>query len=359
MSDKPQRDEKIHDPSPQRLLKAREEGNVHRSKELASVAILGVGGALLVLGAPAAFRALQVLTARVFLGAAEMPLTMQSVPALLRDVGVPALLLVLPFFGLVAVTAFGAQAVQSGVTLTLKPLEPRLDRVSPLAGARRLFSAKGLFEAAKAVGKALIVGPIAYLILKSRLPEMLGLQALPVQDILVFAGRWFVELSLPLLAALLVLAVLDYAFGRHRWFGDLKMTVKEVKDEAKSTEGDPHVRGRRRQLAREMALRPRLDHAVLRADVVVTNPTHYAVALRYAPEEAAAPVVLVKGIRKRALRIKALALEHGIPTVEDRPLARALYAAVEEGQPIAEDLFPAVAAVLAEVYRSRGLRRAA
>src|SRR5690606_37368555 len=128
------------------------------------------------------------------------------------------------------------------------------------------------------------------------------------------------------------------------------------KEEAKESEGNPQVKGKRREIARKLSRGIRLDHAVLKADVVVTNPTHYAVALRYDPLEGDAPRVLVKGIRKRALRIKALARELGIPTVEDRPLARALYAAVEEDQAIPEELFPAVAALLAEIYRQQGRR---
>src|SRR5690606_19407951 len=132
------------------------------------------------------------------------------------------------------------------------------------------------------------------------------------------------------------LAAADFAFEKHRYKTDLKMTFEEVKQESKDQEGDPHVKARRRAKAREMARRPRLDHAVLKADVVVTNPTHYAIALKYDPVAGGAPVVLAKGIRKRALRIKALAAELAVPTVENRPLARALYATVEEGDAIPE-----------------------
>ena len=132
------------------------------------------------------------------------------------------------------------------------------------------------------------------------------------------------------------------------------MSFQEVKDESKQNEGNPEVKRRRMQFARELMNRPRLDHAVLQADVVVTNPTHYAVALKYDPDHSAAPLVLVKGIRKRALRIKQLALENEVPTVEDRPLARALYDSVAEMQESPEDLYPAVATLLAEIYRRRG-----
>lgn len=353
MSDKPDRQEKVHDPSPTRLRKAQEDGNVFKSRELVSVAVLLAGGSALLLGGPTAFGRLQDLTARLLLGAATTPLSVDALPHLFAEVAWPALTLLLPFFGIVTVAAAASTVAQTGWNVTAKPLAPKASRVSPLEGAKRLFSAKGAFDALKAIAAAAIVGPLAYGVLRERADDMLGLAALPVDAIAGMAGGWVVDLSAPVLGALLGLAAVDYAFQRHRWRGDLKMTDKEVKDEAKDQEGDPHVRGRRRQRARELASRPRLDHAVLRADVVITNPTHYAVALRFDPAAGGAPVVLCKGIRKRALQIKQLAAEAGVPTVEDRPLARALYATVDEGAPIDESLYAAVAAILAEVYRTR------
>lgn len=353
MSEKPPRDEKVHDPSPSRLRKAKEDGNVFKSKELVSVGVLGAGGAALVFGSPAAFATLHELSARLFLGAAETPLSVDAMPSLFAGVGLPVLGLLLPFFAVVMVAAAATNVAQTGWNVTAKPLAPKFDRVSPLAGLKRLFSSKGLFEAGKAVVKVAVVGPIAYGVLAERTDEMLNLAALPVDAVAAQTGVWVVDLAAPVLGALLGLAAVDYAFERHQWRADLKMTDKEVRDEGKEQEGDPHIKGRRRQKARELATRPRLDHAVMQADVVVTNPTHYAIALRYDPAAGGAPVVLVKGIRKRALAIKGLALELGVPTVEDRPLARALYASVDEGQPIDESLYAAVAAVLAEVYRRR------
>lgn len=353
MSDKPNRDEKIHDPSPSRLRKAKEDGNVSKSKELVSVGILLAGGAALVGGAPFAFASLQELSARLFLGAATSPLSVDAMPALFARVGLPVLGFLLPFFLVVMTAGAAASVAQTGWNVTAKPLAPKFNRVSPLEGGKRLFSTKGLFEAGKALAKVAVVGPIAYAVLKERADEMLGLAGLPVDAIVAQAGVWVVDLALPVLGALLALAAVDYAFERHKWKSDLKMTDKEVKDEAKEQDGDPHMKGKRRQKARELATRPRLDHAVMQADVVVVNPTHYAVALRFDAASHAAPVVLCKGIRKRALAIKGLALELGIPVIEDRPLVRALYASVDEGAPIDESLYGAVATILAEVYRRR------
>ena len=353
MSEKPDRQEKIHDPSPTRLKKAREDGNVFKSKELISVGILVAGGAVLVLGGPLAFATLRELSARIFLGAASTPLDVDGMPSLFASVGLPVLGLLLPFFGVVMAAGAAASVAQTGWNVTAKPLAPKGSRVSPLEGVKRLFSSKGLFEAGKALAKVAVVGPIAYVVLADRADEMLGLTTLPVDAIAAQTGAWVVDLAAPVLGALLILGAVDYAFEKHKWRTDLKMTEKEVKDEGKEQEGDPHLKGKRRQRARELAQRPRLDHAVMQADVVVTNPTHYAVALRFDAAAGGAPVVLCKGVRKRALAIKGLAAELGVPTVEDRPLARALHATVDEGAPIDESLYAAVAAVLAEVYRRR------
>lgn len=163
-----------------------------------------------------------------------------------------------------------------------------------------------------------------------------------------------IQLAAAMLGALLLLSAVDFAYEKWKYKQDLKMTAQEIKDEYRETEGDPMVKSRRLKKARELTRRRRLDHAVLRSDVVITNPTHYAVALRYDPSEASAPRVMAKGIRKRALRIRALAQAHDIPVVEDPPLARALYHNVPEEQEIPVELYLAVATILAEIYRQRG-----
>ena len=358
MSDAPEKSEKQFDPTPRRLQQALEDGNVFRSRELASVALLATGTAVIGLGAPAALGVLEGMTARVLLDASSAVLTPESVPTILAEAGADALLVVGPLFAAVIAMALGANIVQSGWTFSAKPLQPKGNRISPVAGAKRLFSTKGLFELGKALVKVIIVGPVVYLTVKAWLPEILVLHTVPFDDAFRAAGGWTLALLVQMLLSLGLLAGVDYAFGKWKHTEDLKMTHREVKDEAKDSEGDPQLKGKRRQIARERALRPRLDHAVLQADVVVTNPTHYAVALRYDPEEGPAPRVLVKGMRKRALRIKALAAEAGVPQVENVPLARALHASTDEGAFVDESLYQAVAAVLAEIYRQRALRPA-
>lgn len=353
MSDTPDRADKQFDPTPQRLKKAFEEGNVYRSRELASVGLLATAAGVIGLGMPAAMGVLRGMTARIYTDAPTAILTPSSMPMILAETGTDALRVVGPLFGALFVVALGANVIQSGWTLSAKPLKPKGSRISPVEGAKRLFSSKGVFELGKAIVKVIIVGPVVYIAVQAWLPDILSLHTVPLDVAFRAAGGWTLGLLMQMLLALILLSGVDYAFGKWKHVQDLKMTHQEIKDETKEAEGSPELKVKRRQLARERAMRPRLDHAVLKADVVVTNPTHYAVALAYDAEEEHAPKVLVKGMRKRALRIKALADEYGVPMVENVPLARALHASVEEGAYIDESLYQAVATVLAEVYRQR------
>ncbi len=346
--------DKTYDPTPHRLQKAREEGNLLRARELVSTGSLGAAIAMMALGTPLLFSTLQRLMARVFLGATSTQLTVTSVPAIFSQLAIQVLLVLAPFFLILAATGTGLSMAQSGWNFTLKPLQPKGNRISPAKGLKRIFSKKSLFELFKSLVKIAVVGPIAYIFISDRMDEIVMLHTLPVQEIIRIAAGWIVVLLAQMLVCLAVLAGVDFFFERWHHNDQLKMSRQEVKQEMKEQEGSPELRSKRRQLAREIARRPRLDHAVLKSDVVITNPTHYAVGLRYDPTESGAPRVTIKGIRRRALRIKALAAEHGVPTVEDRPLARALYKLVPETHEIPEHLYAAVATILAEIYRKQG-----
>ncbi len=350
MSDK---QDKTLDASPRRLEKAREEGNVSRSREILSVGILMFSVGTLAFGAPLGFNMLKKLMVRVFTAAASTPLTVISAPRLLMDLGLQVTAIMAPFFGVLIVTGIAFNILQSGWNVTFKPLMPKGNRINPLQGMKRIFSSRGLFDLLKTLIKIALVGPLAYRTIADHLQEIMMLHTLPLDEILTTSTGWILALLAKMIMALLVLAGVDFGFEKWRYKNDMKMSHQEMKEEVKEQEGDAQIKSKRRQKAAALARRPRLDHAILKADVVVTNPTHYAVALRYDPAEGAAPRVLAKGIRKRALRIKELALLHDIPTIEDRPLARALYNTVPEEQEIPEELYPAVAAVLAEIYRKK------
>jgi len=345
--------EKTFDPTPRRLEKAREKGNVFRSQEVVSVGLLTAAVGLMVVGGAFAFSTMQDITARLFLQANQTPLNIRSVPTILAEIGLQLAGVMTPFLVVLMMAGIGLNVAQSGWNVSFKPVQPKFSRVNPLKGLKRIFSSRGAFGTLKALIKLGAVGPVAYLVGRRALPDIVAMHRLPLPAALENAAGWMVVLLLQMVAALLVLAALDFAYEKWKYKEDLKMTKKEVEDEQKETEGDPHLKSKRREKAMEMSKQPRMDHAVMKSDVVVTNPTHYAIALRYDPEEAPAPQVLVKGIRKRALHIKQLAADLGVPTVENRPLAHALYDSVPEEQEIPEDLYPAVAAVLAEVYSER------
>ncbi len=355
MADQDQADKQL-DPTPRRIQKAREDGNVFKSQETTSVGMLVAGVSVLAVGTPLAFDAMSGLMAYVFLGAAQTDFNLNTLPRILADLGFRVAWILAPLFGVLMVAAVALNLFQSGFLLTTKPLMPKGNRLNPGSGLKRIFSSQGAFNFFKALVKVALVAPIAYAHIEKRLPDIMMLHTHPLEDITSVSGSWILSMIVQMLMMLALLSAADFAYEKWRYKKGLKMSHQEVKDESKDQEGNPEVKGKRRQKALEITRRGRLDHAVLKADVVVTNPTHYAVALRYDPSESDAPRVIVKGIRKRALRIKELAREHGIPTVEDRPLARALYASVEEEQSIPEELFPAVAALLAEIYRQQGKR---
>ncbi len=351
------REQKTFDPTPQRLRKAREEGNVFRAREVVALGMLSSGMTIILMGTSVAFHALQGLMRDMFYRAPTLPLTIETTSALLEEITVRLLQLLLPFFLTLATLAVGLNIVQSGWNVAVKAIMPKLSRISPLEGFKRMFSSKGLFELLKGLLKLAALIPIVYLTISDHWEALLTLPFHPLTDIWTQGSRWILVMIAQMLGVLSLLVGADFAFQKWKHRQELKMSFQELKDEMRESEGDPQLKVRRKQLAAKMARRPRLDHAVLKADVVVTNPTHYAVALRYDPDEGDAPRVLVKGIRKRALRIRAFALEYGIPVVEEPPLARALYYSVDEEQEIPPELYPAVATILAEIYRQRGMNQ--
>ena len=230
----------------------------------------------------------------------------------------------------------------------------KLTKLNPVSGLKRLVSLKALVELAKSISKILFIGSIAYLLVKSDMKEFPILMHQEVGQILVFIARVSLKVCFFVCLAMIVLAVLDFIYQRWQHEEDLKMTKQEVKDEQKQTYGDPKVKARIRSVQLEMARR-RMMEAVPGADVVITNPTHLALALKFDAREMVAPRILAKGSGHIAERIREIAVEHQIPIVEEKPLAQALFKMVEIGDYIPAELFRAVAEVLAYVYRLKGM----
>jgi flagellar biosynthetic protein FlhB len=346
--------ERTEAPTPKRLREARQQGDVSKSEELVSVGVLLLAVfALRALG-PALWHDLGQILADGLARPSNQELTPGAALALGQDSGMQVLRALAPLFGLLAAAGLVLNVAQTGFVLSTARLRPKLTHVSPATGIKRIVSVEGLIGMVKALVKLGVVTVVVWLTMTSQLAEIAGLgQRSVAEGAARLAGLSF-EVALRAAGALFVLAVLDFAWQRRRHLSRLRMTKEEVRQELRETEGDPHIKAAIRR--RRQALLNRMIAAVPRADVVVTNPTHYAVAIKYDPVSMRAPAVVAKGERLLAARIKEVAQKAGVPILEEPPLARALYAAVPVGQQIPANLFHAVAEVLAWVYALRSRR---
>jgi len=256
-----------------------------------------------------------------------------------------------PVLGCVAGVALVTNVVQVGLFFNAGPLQPQLSRLDPLAGVRRLFALRSAVELLKGTAKMAIVVVAGWTFFQGHRDTLFALAASDPVGIAPRVGSLAYEMSLRMVATLAVLAALDYAYQRWQLERSLKMTKQEVKDEFREAEGNPEIKSRIRQRQRETARR-RMMAAVPKASVVITNPTHFAVALDYEMGQKGAPTVVAKGQDLIALRIREIAVEHHVPLVENPPLARSLYRTVEIGEEIPQELYRAVAEVLALIWRA-------
>jgi flagellar biosynthetic protein FlhB len=345
--------EKTEAPTGKRIAEARKEGRVAISHELNTAIVLLLGAWLLSNPGKKLVSGLEILLTTILTNLPDLEITQASLRQLIytnmMQIGLN-LGMILVIIASVSVTVTLAQ---TGLLWASKRIGIDFNRLNPLNGFKRLFSAQGLVELAKALIKLSVVGWVAYSFLRGRIDEMSGL----TQHDLASAMSWWsgmaISLTLRLGGTYLVLAVLDYAYQRWQYTNSLKMTKDEVKEEFKQQEGDPHIKSRIRGAQRRMA-RLRMMANVPKADVIITNPTHLAIAVCYDPQNMQAPKVLAKGAHFVAERIIQVARSHNIPVLQNIPLARALYRTVEIDQEIPAELYVAMAEVLAYVYRLRG-----
>ncbi len=320
-----------------------------RSQDLGSAVALAVALLALMLLAQGMFVTL-VDAARYFLGhTSEMAfgqVTMQTVAA---RAGYFIARSVLPFMLVMLVTGLATNLMQVGLLFTAKPLQPKLNRINPLSGFQRFASVRTLMELVKSVAKITVVIALVWMAMRNRIEEFVLLMALTPQALLPAVASLVVAIWWRIAVAMFVLGLVDLAFQRWQHERELRMTRKEAEQETKELEGDPHVKRRIRQVQRQLAMQ-RMMREVPEAEVIVTNPTTYAVALRYAPQTMAAPVVIAKGMRLVAERIREIGQQNNVPIVQNPELARTLYRTLDVGQPIPEVLFQAVAEVLSYVY---------
>jgi flagellar biosynthesis protein FlhB len=342
--------ERTEPPSPRRLEKAREEGQVPQSRELMAFLVMAAAvGGFWGLGSWLAQRAGGIVRHGLSFGreaAFDTDVMARSFAALSWD----ALLLAAPLFLLTIVAAMATPVALGGWQFAPKGLSPKFSRMNPLQGVKRMFSWHSLGELVKAILKALLIGGVIYWIVSREQDQLFALVLQPIDTALPAVGHMLILAAVALVAGLAIIAAIDVPFQLWRYYAGLRMTREELKQEMKELEGDPQLKAHIRSQQRAMA-RKRMMAEVPKADVVVTNPTHYAVALKYDRERMGAPQVVAKGMNLVAGRIRELAAEYGVPVLEAPPLARALYRHTDIGEQIPAALYTAVAEVLAYVYQ--------
>jgi len=342
--------EKTESPSQRKLDKAREEGQVARSRELSTFLVMMAGGAgLWVMGSHFAQALVAMLREGLTLDR-QLAFNPEQMLPHLRDMSIDILVLFSPFLLLVLVVAAFSPLLMNGWLFSTKALAPKFSKLDPIAGVARMFSMNSLVELLKAIGKTVIVGTIGAWVVWHNRESVLLLIGEPVTRSIPHLGGLIWWSFAAIMMGMLIIVAIDVPFQLWEHNKKLKMTKEEVRQESKETEGDPQVKGRIRSMQREIARR-RMMSAIPTADVVVTNPTHYSVALKYSENKMRAPIVVAKGSHLLAARIKEIATEHHVPILEAPPLARALHKHTDIGEPIPEALFNAVAEVLAYVYQ--------
>lgn len=345
--------QKTEDPTPKRLREMREKGQVVMSRELNSWILLFVGTLVLLMIGPWMMEGL-ARTFRVFIAS---PHALHSDPGGLwivlketfQSVGY---YLFLPMLFLV-VAAIAAPFVQIGPIFSIEPVKPKLEKISPIKGFQRLFGMRAFFEFFKGLVKIVLVGLIIGMILWPFIGTVSVHVGQSVHYMMGLVADLTTRVMVGVLVLIFVMAVLDYLYQRYEHMKKARMSHQEIKDEYKQTEGDPHVKGKLRQLRMERS-RQRMMAAVPEADVVITNPTHFAVALKYSPGEMGAPIMVAKGQDQVALRIRELAMEHEVEILENPPLARALFASMEIDDEIPGEHYQAVANIIRYVFKKKG-----
>ena len=277
----------------------------------------------------------------------------QDIGIVFRQMLLDVLLIIAPILLIGYLIAFVTDVAQVKWRPSLEPMKPKFSKLNPISGFKKIFSVNALVELVKSIAKIGLIGYICYTYLKDKWPILFNLYDVTLMQALQLAASTVTDLGIRIAVFYMLIAFADFAYQKIKFANDMKMTKQEVKEEFKQQEGDPQVKGKIRQKMRETSMR-RMMQSLPQADVVITNPTHYAVAIKYDPEVADAPLVIAKGEDYLAARIKEVAKENKIEIVENKPLARMLYANVDVGQAVPPELYQAVAEVLAFVYQLQG-----
>jgi flagellar biosynthetic protein FlhB len=347
--------ERTEKATPRKKQKAREKGQVLQSREISSTVVLLIAFVSLKLLGGYMFHEVEAFF-RLCAGDLAINFDVESINELMRLLGlvlVQLIKIIGPIFAIVLVVSIISSFAQVGALFTLEPLKPKFSKLNPVNGIKRILSFRGLTELVKSLLKITIIGVVAWQSIRAEENHIIKLMDQDLASAAVYISSTAIDIAIKICAMMVIIAILDYGYQWWQYEKDLRMTKQEVKEEYREMEGSPEIRQRIRQKQREMSMRRMLTE-VPKADVVITNPTHFAVAIQYDAEKAPAPVVIAKGIDYMALRIRDIAKENGVETVENKPLAQALYKSVDIGQQVPPELYQAVAEILAFVYRLKG-----
>jgi flagellar biosynthetic protein FlhB len=343
---------KTEDASEHKLRKAKEEGNVPTSKEVNNFFALFAATLVVFLAMPKFLIDIMNIMGTIFQEAGSIRINQGTADLLLFEISKGFFTALAPVFGIFLLFALIGGFVQNGIIFSSKSMEPKMSKISLIKGFGRMFSLKSLVELLKAIAKSILVGAIVYAIAYYYKDELLVLVDFSIEQTVLFVYYFILKVLFALAILLIILAIADFAYQKYNYLEDMKMSVKELKDEYKDTNGDPFVKSRQAQLRMEKA-RARMMQEVPNADVVITNPTHFAVALRYDQEKEPVPRVVAKGHDHIAQKIKEIAKENKVPIVENVELARTLWKSVDLDEIIPMDLYQAVADVIAYIMKLR------
>ena len=345
--------EKTEEPTPKKLEEARKEGNIAKSMEVSGFVVLLVASVVLIFYLKYVTFYMEEFF-RYYVSFVGDELTKNKIFGLILRSAYYFFIMMAPIFIAVTLAAIIGNVAQFGFLFTVKPILPKFEKINPIKGLKRLFNVKTFVEGFKTTLKTFIAFLVGFTLFYNFLQEIPKLELMSFFEQL----KWFEDKAAILIFSLLgiffVFALIDFTYQKYTYKKSLRMSKQEIKDEYKQTEGNPEVKAKIRQLQREMA-KKRMMAEVPKADVVITNPTHYAVAIRYDKIKDDAPRVVAKGVNHLALKIKEIAREAGVMIVENPPLARELYKSVEIGETIPPKLYKAVAEVLAYVYKAKGM----
>lgn len=344
--------ERTEEATPKRREEAREKGRVAKSREVPSAAILFASLIYFYFNSSGLLQNLISLASSIFRSVGQTAVTVDNIPHLLNGLMFDVFMILLPLFAVIFLISILANVAQVGFLLSAQALQPQFSKINPLNGFKRLFSLNSFVELVKNILKMLTIALVAYSVVKKEVEGFMLLSDQTVWEFLAYIGTIIFRILLTTGWVLLALALFDFLYQRWEYEKGLKMTKQEIKDEMKNSEGNPLIKSRIKRLQREMARR-RMMAAVPKADVVITNPTHLAVAVKYDRDKDVAPRVVAKGAGFIAEKIREIARKNDVPLVENKPLAQVLYKMVDVNGVIPENLYRSVAEVLAYIYNLR------